>query len=569
MIYILPILSAFVSFGLLIAPIYLNKKQLISLGSYKLPALVTGMTVILWGCLFILGGFTVKAICLLPLVIAIVSTLTISSFFLCKLSSTLATLLVYAILMLLLLPASIQLLMRLENMHEILLALLQTNIAEMTSFSKDLISDYKTEGILLVGLLISLFLTLRHVTRGAFTRTYINPYYLVILLISAYIPLIFAEDMTSRVFPRFHDSDGLLGTTDLYIEQIRKARAMEKELPAIIKTNADAKDYTLVVVIGESLSRNFLSSYGYPAVTNPYLSERIAAEPILQFQNTYAAAYVTRIIVPMMLSSLNQYRENEYALSIFQLLRRAGIKSYWLSSQHKAGVYDAAVSMMADQADYSQYASAHEIQFDERLIATFREKLETEGPKVIFLHLWGQHKRAEDAYPHRAPFLRDTTYEYSNQFHYDNSVVYNDYVVDQFIRTLDSVSDNNAFIYLSDHGDIPGKLRLKEYVDYAMLRIPMWIRFSPKYAKENKARVQQLTRNIDKFWSNDLFFELLLGLTGMTDPAFYRPEWDLSSEKYEMEIENLKSVEWLKIKDDPYLEKPKETTETSTFTPQD
>lgn len=64
---------------------------------------------------------------------------------------------------------------------------------------------------------------------------------------------------------------------------------------------------TCVVVVGESLSRDYMSAYGYNVSTTPNIDSLLYKEELLCFDNVYASDIFTVICVPRMLTSESSY----------------------------------------------------------------------------------------------------------------------------------------------------------------------------------------------------------------------------------------------------------------------
>ncbi|MBQ8090714.1 MAG: sulfatase-like hydrolase/transferase, partial [Pyramidobacter sp.] len=102
-----------------------------------------------------------------------------------------------------------------------------------------------------------------------------------------------------------------------------------------------------LVVIGESANRLHLNCFGYDRPTTPWMS----SAPVLLFKNAYACMVHTDPALTMALGRLNNYApevraENASPLalavnspSLPEVLRAAGVKTFWLSSQDQFGAY--------------------------------------------------------------------------------------------------------------------------------------------------------------------------------------------------------------------------------------
>jgi len=119
---------------------------------------------------------------------------------------------------------------------------------------------------------------------------------------------------------------------------------------------------------------------------------------------------------------------------------------------------------------------------------------------------------------------------------YDNSIVYNDYVVGAILKTLQE-HDNGTrgLIYISDHADDAIK-RLghnSAKFTYEMTQIPMLAWFSSEYKKQYTDTFNILKQHTDTLYPNDFFYDTLIGLFNIKTDK-YESKYDLSSHNYNL-----------------------------------
>ena len=111
----------------------------------------------------------------------------------------------------------------------------------------------------------------------------------------------------------------------------------------------------------------------------------------------------------------------------------------------------------------------------------------------------------------------------------------------------------SAFIYFSDHGTDPNRSRDPDETKFIGLRIPLFIYLSESYKENNPNISSTLSSNQNKFFSNDLIYNLVCGILNIKS-NHYNEEESLASPKYKFNIENTKAGLGTKsVKDDPYL----------------
>ena len=85
-----------------------------------------------------------------------------------------------------------------------------------------------------------------------------------------------------------------------------------------------------------------------------------------------------------------------------------------------------------------------------------------------------------------------------------------------------------------------------------MVRIPTWVYFSDSYEKDHSDRVEALRNNASKPWTNDMLYDALLGLTGVTGHSFYSDKNDILPSKYDRPWQMLRTIHGtLPLTEDP------------------
>nr|EIL1985318.1 sulfatase-like hydrolase/transferase [Providencia rettgeri] len=113
--------------------------------------------------------------------------------------------------------------------------------------------------------------------------------------------------------------------------------------------NNDTTSYDdYVLIIGESVRRDYMGIYGYPINNTPFLS-RVNATII---DGLTAPGVNTISSLRLMLTY--PYKDNwtpNYGLNFIDLAKSAGFKTFWLSNQGFIGEYDTPISFIAARSD--------------------------------------------------------------------------------------------------------------------------------------------------------------------------------------------------------------------------
>jgi heptose-I-phosphate ethanolaminephosphotransferase len=206
----------------------------------------------------------------------------------------------------------------------------------------------------------------------------------------------------------------------------------------------------LVLGIGESERAANMSLYGYERQTTPHLSEHLLRKNIGIIAQAYSAGPTTWTALPASLT-FGQL-EPDFSKSIINLAKDAGYKTYWISNQGLYGATERSVATIAAQADskFFNQSEGRNAGLDavliEQLIKTLKEERNTKK-KLIVLHFYGSHMLFNQRYPRDfARFNADN----SLTDQYDNSILYNDFLLDQVISVVSDA--DGQFLYFADHG---------------------------------------------------------------------------------------------------------------------
>ena len=185
------------------------------------------------------------------------------------------------------------------------------------------------------------------------------------------------------------------------VNQFNKIQKHRKTGKITFNASKNKTGETYIVIIGESLNKNHMGLYNYFRNTTPRLSKLKRSKKIIVFNNAYSNHVHTVEVLSLSLTEASQYNKKEYydSLSIIEILKKAGFKTYWLTNQHLYGEYDNMISVLASSADHLITMNntlglhiAHQ-NFDDVLLNKVGEILKKKSKKnrVLFVHLMGSH----------------------------------------------------------------------------------------------------------------------------------------------------------------------------------
>ena len=312
---------------------------------------------------------------------------------------------------------------------------------------------------------------------------------------------------------------------NLYLE------SMKETAPRNVNANSTLSEdkHIFVLILGESCNRKHMSLYGYTRKTNPRLEKRddliVYNDVVSAYSNT-----LNSVLSMLSVSNIEQPSAFENSIDIIDIFHSAGYKTYWISNQSPIGIWDNLVTVFAKKSDYFKFVNTSSnssfeailtTSYDAKLFTPFAKVLnEDVNRKFIVLHLMGSHSSYKKRYPSDFNIYSGENKKEQTIAEYDNSMLYNDFVVDSLLNMITNYSQQlnvmiNA-IYISDHGEnIYDELDRVGH-DYsnklpkANVEVPFIIWFSQtfKHINPDKASMVKSNKNMP-FVSDDLFHSII------------------------------------------------------------
>jgi heptose-I-phosphate ethanolaminephosphotransferase len=292
---------------------------------------------------------------------------------------------------------------------------------------------------------------------------------------------------------------------------------------------------TIVIVIGESLNKTHCSLYGYEKNTNPILSQM--PDSLLHvFANVQSPATGT---LPSFCCFMTTSDNTDASISfnypnIIEISQKSGYKLTWISNQSEKGLYDNGVAKLAHIADSTiwngnRYSGMQRMNKDGELLDIINNYNSSSSNNVVIVHLMGSHEEFSRRYPSSYAIFKTSDYQKfpenqrSRRAEYDNSVLYNDYVVSSIFKTYSN--QDAVVLYFSDHaidifeGDpnfcghaMPGNKKSEQVSKL----IPFMIYTSPKFRENHKDLTSMIEQSVDiDFNTTDLPY-MVMQLLGVT-----------------------------------------------------
>lgn len=302
---------------------------------------------------------------------------------------------------------------------------------------------------------------------------------------------------------------------------------------------------TIMLVIGESANRDYMSAITpLDRETTPWLSAQKGNPNFLIFPNSYSCAGVTVQALERALTERNQYNDKPFyeSVSIIDIAHKLGYKVHWYSNQGHLGSFDTPVTLVADTADIAKWThqELNKVRYDSALL-DFLDEIDPAQNNLVVLHLKGSHFNFLNRYPPECtvwgkPGVQD------NIPNYMNSIRYTDGILRQFHQYGTEKLNMQAMVYFSDHATIPERTRTPGFMGFGMTRIPLFVYLSDSYIVRHPRRTAALRNNVDKYFTNDLAYELICGLFDIRSDHFDERN-SLASEEYIHTRDTLKTYD--------------------------
>lgn len=419
-----------------------------------------------------------------------------------------------------------------------LLAIAQTNIQEAIEYAKD---DFSCKTIFLIILTNAFvfFVAIKNTQKILW-----NKYNLFLVLFCITACLVGVYKYRDNIIT---DIPKQASKTLAQYKNFSKERTDRKDNMSKLLLSHKPEAGVYVLVIGESQNRAHMQAYNYHRATTPWLDSMKNDKNMLLFTKAYSCHTHTVPTLLYALTAKNQYNNIavKNAVSVLEVAEAAGFETVWLSNQVKYSAWDTPVTSIASEANQQKWInstlgeSTNTDYFDGKLIEEL-EKIKITDKMLIVMHLMGNHGSYEQRYP--KAFEK---YDGKNTIDkYDNSIIYNDYVMSQVYKRARKIPNFKGLVYCSDHADAIDKNLSHDAAqfDFDMTHIPLYIYLSDSYIQNNSAKYKSLEKQKNKLFTNDLLFNLMLGVLGINLNNIYEPNNDPTADTFDNNKERFKTL---------------------------
>lgn len=370
----------------------------------------------------------------------------------------------------------------------------------------------------------------------------------------SFILIVLAVFLTTYLFKKNHGvfiRTGLIKSySDVkkYIKQTLFYQTNLKKRINALKVTPNKPNFsepsTIIMVIGESESRDYMSAFtDYEFNTTPWLLSKKDNKNFILFPKTYSTVTNTIFCLEKALTEANQYNDKSFAssCSVIDIAHKAGYKTYWYSNQGYLEGSSTSVSVLANTAQTAKWTSQNskQIQYDESLLDYLPEINPAENNFVV-LHLNGSHFNFINRYPKEFTKWGEPG-KYDLLPNYLNTIAYTDSFLEKVFEYAKKHLNLQAMLYFSDHACKPDNRRSPDFDGFASVRIPMFAYFSDEYITKHSDTFNALSKNRNKYFTNDLVYELMCGIFDIKS-NHYDETNSLASTKYKYTRDMLKTA---------------------------
>ncbi|MDE6561281.1 MAG: phosphoethanolamine transferase [Muribaculaceae bacterium] len=316
---------------------------------------------------------------------------------------------------------------------------------------------------------------------------------------------------------------------------ISELQSKKRPLPYPESLTSSRAAGRIVVVIGESASRDHLSIYGYPLPTTPYLDS--ISEGLYVFDDAVASSTSTAQNMPRLISFMTdepQCGEWYEFPSLLQIFHHLGYQTNWLSNQEFSGKWSNLSSILSADADVVNYVGSidsedhYTVRFDDALLPAWRASLASgDSLQLTFLHLMGSHFQYAHRFPEsRHHFSARDILKYKPRkwlddrkagiiADYDNSILYTDSILGVVIDDIRNSLIPSVIVYVSDHGENVYDDREYRGRDPHFVRVPFLVYVNEAYREKNPAVVEKLGAARSVPFSTSELPQMIMYLSGV------------------------------------------------------
>lgn len=313
-------------------------------------------------------------------------------------------------------------------------------------------------------------------------------------------------------------------------------------LPAKIDTLVPIAELPdVVIVIGESSTRNNWSLYGYSRSTTPRLNDLCRGDGNgVALRNVVGIQPITVGALSVLLTDSVHEDKQRGSWTLAEVYHRAGYRCVQISNQLNGEGDRSLLARLFNGCEKRICPRSRlppERKYDEYMMPFITEELQCrkDRPLALFVHLTGMHFPVQDVNPPADNYFTDaieadaleglSEHDRDRRNRYDNGVRYEDKVLGMIVDALKETERAAMMFYITDHGESPRSSIWRNYEDVDVYELPCIIWFSDEYIRRFPTLNQNVKSVVDRPLQPDQMTTGLLDLglvrrEGLFDTSF-------------------------------------------------
>ncbi len=235
--------------------------------------------------------------------------------------------------------------------------------------------------------------------------------------------------------------------------------------PELLTKNPDVN---IIMIMGESLNRNFMSLYDYKIETTPFLDTLKNSENFI-YKKGIASGVVTDVAVPSFFNIIKRPDGVPQIIStntcLFKMAKNNGFKTHFYSSQAQDQLAQLKSYICTKWIDDYIDGTSVTKDIDTPALDTFLldriDEVDLSEPTFIALQQRASHTPFIDTFPKEfEKFTKDNIEDKTiiqNSIDYTNSIAYTDYILSEIVKKIKQKTNRPTyFIFTSDHASNVG-----------------------------------------------------------------------------------------------------------------
>lgn len=362
------------------------------------------------------------------------------------------------------------------------------------------------------------------------------------------------------------------------VDYLRRTREtyLAADPPKVLKRE---RGELTVLIIGESTCRTYMHNYGGAVANTPWMDSMESNPGWVRLENAYSFCSHTIISV---LGMVREYRvatglgafDDTAHHDILGVARACGMSTAWLSNHPSIGLYESGLAALGSTTDHALFVQdgagveGRKVHHDGALIAPTRrylDSLDWERNNLLVLHVIGNHAPYRKRFPPGFPQVKVRGREWLGgadispikirQYgEYMTSIAFLDHVLGEIhAKLLANDARPISMVFVPDHGEEVMHPRYWGHhlmsFTWDKLRIPALVWLSTGYRNRYPEKLPNLKNNASRIFTNDLTFDLLMGLLHV-ESDLYRPDYDVSSPEYGVTLDNARLLSNIMVNGD-------------------